>query len=632
MYNKVYDLPSLIPMPQKMEWGKEKFALKNYTTIVISNKACSKVAISLQQYLATKNIRLSIKTKSLPGERSIELLMKEDQVPGRGKEAYHLSVSQRKIQFSATTENGLFNAIQTFKQLTESNQICSCEIADWPAFSWRGFMVDVGRNYQSIKQLKQQIDVMAAYKLNIFHLHLTEDIAWRLQSKKYPQLTAAKYMLRNPGKYYSLPGLRDLIKYCKAKYITFIPEIDMPGHSAAFKRAMGFGMQTEEGIVACKNILAELCRELDLTYVHIGGDEVKITTKEFLPEMATLLQLAGKKVIEWNPGGNRLKGTLLQMWNGSTKPASDNPAIDSRHLYLNHFDPLESVVSIFNHSICDTVSGDENKLGATLCNWPDRKIEKEEDAITMNALYPAMLAFAERCWQGGGWKNYLSDFGDPGTMRYNAFVEFENRLLPHKKQYFKQLPFSYARQADIEWKLVGPYKNNGNTNAEFLPEESAFMDTVQLDHATPLFGGTIVLRHFWYPMIRAHLQDPEDSSTCYAIRKIWTDEDEEKNCWIGFNNLSRSHAADSPPEGAWDNKGSAVWVNGKLIAPPHWKHAGQKGNAEIPLSDEGYEYRAPTRIFFKKGWNTVLIKAPVGSFKTNDWQNPVKWMFTFVVL
>ena len=98
--------------------------------------------------------------------------------------------------------------------------INACEILDWPAFSWRGFMVDVGRNYQSIRQLKEQIDVMAAYKLNIFHFHLTEDIAWRLQSKRYPQLTESRHMLRNPGEFYSLSEMKELIAYSKERYIT----------------------------------------------------------------------------------------------------------------------------------------------------------------------------------------------------------------------------------------------------------------------------------------------------------------------------------------------------------------------------------------------------------------------------
>jgi hypothetical protein len=73
-----------------------------------------------------------------------------------------------------------------------------------------------------------------------------------------------------------------------------------------------------------------------------------------------------------------------------------------------------------------------------------------------------------------------------------------------------------------------------------------------------------------------------------------------------------------------------VWVNEKLIASPHWKRGGQKGHSEIPLVDEGYEYRQATKILLQKGWNRVLLKLPVLSFKGKDWQNPVKWMFTFV--
>jgi hypothetical protein len=107
---------------------------------------------------------------------------------------------------------------------------------------------------------------------------------------------------------------------------------------------------------------------------------------------------------------------------------------------------------------------------------------------------------------------------------------------------------------------------------------------------------------------------------------------EKETFGLGFNNISRSPATDSPPPDAWDNKNSEVWVNGKLIVPPKWKHAGMKGNSEWPLTDEGYEYRKPTKIYLQKGWNHILIKAPIASFKGKDWQNPVKWMFTFVEL
>jgi hexosaminidase len=138
--------------------------------------------------------------------------------------------------------------------------------------------------------------------------------------------------------------------------------------------------------------------------------------------------------------------------------------------------------------------------------------------------------------------------------------------------------------------------------------------------------------YWWYPQIKGAMDRPEENTTIYATTRIWRDTVAWKDFWIGFNNLSRSTATDPPPQGAWDERQSAVWVNGTPIPPPLWKHGGQKGNAEIPLTDEGYEYRAPTKVYLKKGWNTVWIKAPVGSFKGRDWQNPVKWMFTCVPL
>jgi lysophospholipase L1-like esterase len=634
VYPYVFSLqtgPSLLPQPKQVKWGNGYFPLYACKTILINDYSLFNEGKLLQNEIIKKGLQARLQDKVPEQEPYIQLRLGKIGTNNFTDEAYQIEVTKDRILVTGNTPHGIFNGIQTLLQLIRDNVfIDACEIIDWPAFAWRGYMVDVARNYQSIKLLKQQIDVMAFYKLNIFHFHLTEDIAWRLESKQYPQLTDSKFMLRNPGEYYSLDEMKELIAYCKERYITLIPEIDMPGHSAAFKRAMGVDMQSEGGMKICKNILAELCKELDAPYVHLGGDKVKITNKEFLPAMAATVKSFDKKIIAWDPGGNMPNGTILQMWEGNVKTKKEVPAVDSRHLYLNHFDPIDGVIAAFNHQVCDVAVGDENKLGAILCNWPDRRVNNEGDLIKMNAVYPVMLAFAERCWQGGGWKNYLSDIGSPGTERYNAFAEFENHLLEHKALYFKELPFPYVKQADIEWKLIGPFDNKGKMETVFDTESKSFLDTFLFRNYQSLYGGTIWLRHFWHPMIQSHLKNPEDSTTYYAVRKIWCAEEGIKDFWIGFNNFSRSTATDSPPPGEWDNKNSAVWVNGELIEPPVWKHGGQKGNPEIPLIDEGYEYREPTKIFLQRGWNTILIKTPVGSFKGPDWQNPVKWMFTFI--
>ena len=163
-------------------------------------------------------------------------------------------------------------------------------------------MHDVGRNFQSIEFLKTQINFMSQYKLNIFHFHLTEDIAWRLQSKMYPQLTAASTMLRNPGEYYTLQELKELNEYCKKKFITLIPEIDMPGHSAAFKRALGIDMQTPEGLIACKNILTEICSELGVPLLSQRRHAVKITDPNSLPLISDLHQSLHTLPLAEEPG------------------------------------------------------------------------------------------------------------------------------------------------------------------------------------------------------------------------------------------------------------------------------------------------------------------------------------------
>ncbi len=633
IYPYVYGLqpkPSLIPLPQQLQWKQGSFALYQCKTIVVKDKSLQQKALQLQQWLQSIGWEMQLADKASNTQPHIEILLEKLTVPQQAIEAYKLEVTASSIRLIANTSHGIFNGIQTLKQLLRDGGIIdACSITDWPAFSWRGYMIDVGRNYMSVPLLKQQIDVMSAYKLNVFHFHATEDIAWRITIKQYPQLTTSENMLRNKGMYYSEAEIKELIAYCKERHITFVPEIDMPGHSAAFKRAMKTDMQSDSGLVIVKNILKEFCATYDVSYIHIGADEVKITNNNFVPEVTAYIESLGKKVIGWQPGGNFTNSTIRQLWmddNAHHTSDINIQFIDSRHLYLNHMDPLESVVTIFNRKIGDKEKGDASLLGGTICMWHDRAVSKEDDVLRMNPVYPAMLAFAERSWRGGGQQGWISNISD-GDIK--VFIDFENRLLDNKQLYFKHKPFSYTKQSNLVWKLYGPYDNHGETNKTFAPEINQFNETKEPVYEQ-VTGGTIVLRHWWAPLIKGAIEQPKESTTFYASTKIWADEAGETNFWIGFNNISRSPSTDSPPQDAWDNKNSSVWINGRLISPPYWKHAGIKGNSELPLADEGYEYRLPTKIFLQKGWNNVLIKVPIASFKGKDWQNPVKWMFTFV--
>lgn len=625
----VQEKPSLLPLPEQVSWGRGYFPIYRPGKILISTKELKKDAQLLQKELEKKGFVFALSKENEGNEPVIHLKLDEKI---KGSEGYELSVSKTRVKIVASAPHGIFNGIQTLYQLMRSGSLIDvCEIKDQPAFVWRGYMVDVGRNFQSMKLLKQQIDMMSKYKLNIFHFHGTEDIAWRFAIRQYPQLTAGENMIRNQGFFYNETEIKELIQYCKDRYITLIPEIDMPGHSAAFERAMGTDMQTDSGLNYVKQILKEFIATYQPPYLHIGGDEVKIVNKNFLPEVIRLIQSLGVATIGWSPGGNLDDKTIRQLWMEDIRQVDTSHLtfIDSRHLYLNHMDPFEGVTTLFYRQIGNRERMDDRMKGAILCNWPDRRVEHENDALKMNLVYPGLLAFAERTWRGGGIKGWQSNIGQPGEPQTLEFAAFENRLLDQKKQYFSHRSFPYVAQQALAWKLYGPYNNGGDLSKKFDPETKPGSLSKQPFYKE-MVGATVVLRHWWAPLIAGALDEvAKENTTWYATTKIWSGQDQLKDFWIGFYNLSRSMATDTPPAQGWDYKKSAVWVNGLPIAPPNWKRAGLKGNLEIPLIDEGYEYRVATRIQLKKGWNEVLIKAPVGSFKGKSWENPVKWMFTF---
>ena len=619
----------LVPYPQEVRQGEGKLELAGGIRLPETDPGLE------QEYRLAKSIlqekKVPLLDDGVPGP-VLRLTLEENTVEGSA-EAYRLKIDRDGVVISASSSAGIFYGLQTLRQWGD-HALPHVEISDRPAFSWRGFLVDVGRNYQSLDMLREQVEMMARYKLNVFHFHFTEDIAWRLASKKYPGLTGADNMVRWPGKFYTEEEFRELIRFCRERHILFLPEIDMPGHSAAFERYFGVNMQSEAGMEYIKELLTEFRDTYpELSHLHIGGDEVKITNSRFMSEITDFVQKLGYSTVGWDPGSNLKPETLRQLWMGGPTPVEEGGEtvyIDSRHLYINHMDPLESVVTIFHRKIGEQDREHANLKGAILCSWPDRAVNHPREMFVQNAVYPAMLAFAERSWRGGGDAGWTARIFPPDSPEYAAFQDFEHRLLHHKKHYFSDLPFPYIRQSDLYWELIGPFANEGEVAREFgvekNPYDSAWTAT---EHAV---GGTVILRHWWGDIIAGVVEKPEPNTTWYARTKIFCEKDGLYPFWIGFNDLSRSYMTDSPGEGTWDNKGSKVWVNGAEIAPPHWQQAGVKGELEVPLLDEGYTFRAPAQVLLRKGWNQVLVKVPVKDFKGADWRNPVKWMFTFIPL
>ncbi|MBS1627364.1 MAG: family 20 glycosylhydrolase [Bacteroidetes bacterium] len=621
--------PALIPYPKTIIWNEKLFPFYKVKIVTVNNEALLKLNINK---ILNKKFEIQLNKTNNNTSPNIAINITNVNAPLLKEEAYQIHIDENTLTINANTVKAAYYALQTIKQLARDEvYINGCNITDWPSFEWRGYMTDAGRNYQSLEFLKQQIDKMSNYKMNIFHFHITEDLAWRWQIKKYPQLTNAENMLRDKGMFYSVDDIKELIKYCNDRFITLVPELDMPGHSAAFTKAMGCNMQSEEGKKIIANILDEIFNTYSFSYFHIGADEVKITDTTFIPFVQKILEAHHIKVIGWKPGGNFNNNTLLQLWNGNEKLKKGFKYIDSRHLYLNHFDPFESAVTIFGRKICDVTEETNEANGAEICLWHDRRVQNENDLIRMNAVYPAMLAFSEKVWNGGGDDGYITNISQLSNSNKKLFKIFEDRMMEHKQLYFQCTAFPYYTQSNNVWKLVGPFYNNGNLSDKFKLDTMSFEQLYQLATQTEI-GNTIILRHWWNPTVTGVLKNPKENTTWYALQKMWSDTDCIQPFWIGFNNISRSTATTVPALNTWDDRQSSIWINGNKIKPPVWVNANQKIDLETPLTNEGYEYRTPTFVSLKKGWNEILVKLPVANFTGKDWQNPVKWMFTVALL
>lgn len=572
----------------------------------------------------------------------VKLLPSLPEIPMNRDEAYRLNVTRKRITVEAVTEQGVYWAMQTLRQLAEKKnskiQIQGAEIVDWPAFRVRGFMQDVGRSYISLEELKREIAVLAKFKINVFHWHLTENQSWRLESKIFPMLNDSANTTRMPGKYYTLEEAKELVAFCKAHHMTLIPEIDMPGHSAAFIRTFRHDMQSPEGMKILKLLLDEVCETFDVPYLHIGTDEVQFTNPRFVPEMVSYVRSKGKKVISWNPGWHYKPGEIdmTQLWSYRGKAQEGIPAIDSRFHYLNHFDTFGDIVALYNSRIYNKEQGSNDLAGTILAIWNDRLIDSEWDMIIENNFYPNMLAVAERAWKGGG-TEYFDKNGtilptDGQSELFKNFADFERRLLWHKEHTFAGYPFAYVRQTNVKWNITDAFPNGGDLTKAFPPEES-LRDSYTYEGKTynvrPAIGAGIYLRHVWGTLVPGFYKEPEENHTAYAYTYVYSPKEQTAGLWVEFQNYSRSEADLPPLQGKWDYKESRIWINEQEVLPPVWTATHRTKSNEITLGNENCVVRPPLEVRLQKGWNKVFMKLPVGKF-TSPEVRLVKWMFTAV--
>ncbi len=631
----------LIPYPEKVSWGKDNVGIKTWCPVFPKDFPKSIV----DEFYELSNLyRLEIdRTSNFPVRFAYDESLQ--------KEAYKLKVTDKRMEIVAHAEPGFFYALQTLRQLIgersdeAGKQIPACMIEDRPAHAVRGFMIDVGRNFQSLSSLKELIEVMARYKYNTFHWHLTDYPAWRIESKVYPQLTAAENhrSTRDPGMYYTYEQIRELIRYAREKQINVIPEMDMPGHSASFTKAMGFKMESTQGMLALEKVLNEFFNEIPRDMapaIHIGSDEIHINNPdEFIRRMVKIVESSGRKAIVWSPGLDAPESVVRQTWGGAVPVEGANfKEIDSRKSYMNAGEPMSYIPSLFFRPLGK--GSDNDILGGIVCLWPDVNLRHEDDAFSQNPVYSGLLTYAWTCWTAdvvSAPDKYMLVLPPVNTEAFQYFKAFESYLLYHKQRYFQDRPFPYLKQTDKYWKIAGPFESNDAEQALKLEEDefSRFFERTQIEPESAT-GNTLVLKQRW--LKNGYFPKAKAGQVVYAFTNLHSDKEREVAVWINFETPLRANRIYSgiPQNGSWDNCGGKLWVNGIELEGPEWENPGwtsskqsgwgTPGEQEIPWADEElYWLRTPVKVKLEKGWNRIVVKIPYAT----DFQN---WMFTFVPL
>lgn len=621
-----------LPYPQELVYTNNQLVLDEVQLNCLEEEG------PWEEWLKEMRVGMSQKAgKSI----QVEQVDRFSAIPFNQEEAYQVEITQTKVAVKSVTAVGAYRALQTLQQLVRKENgkfyLPTCQITDWPAFRLRGLMQDVGRSYISMAELKREIDLLSRFKINVFHWHLTENQAWRLESKVYPELNAPENMMRMPGKYYTLEEAKELVEFCKQRHVMLIPEIDMPGHSEAFVRTFHTDMQSEAGMAILKKLMDEVCETFDVPYIHIGTDEVRFTNPRFVPEMVDYVRSKGKKVISWNPGWKYKEGEIdmTQLWSFRGKAQPGIPAIDCRFHYINHFDLFADVVALYNSRIYNQDKGDEQIAGSILAVWNDRYIEDEKQNAAENNLYAAMLALAERSWRGGGYGYFDGEttlLRDKESEMFAQFADFEKRMLWHKKYTFAGEPFPYVKQTDVVWRITDAFPNGGDLSRSFPPEQEE-RDTYSYEGKTyssrTVYGAGVYLRHVWGTLVPGFYEHPEENHTAYASTWVYSPQEQEAGLLLEFQNYSRSESDLPPRQGTWDYKGSRAWLNGEELLPPVWENTHTERSNEMPLKNENAISRPPLKVTLHKGWNRLLLKLPVGKFNMPE-TRLVKWMFNAV--
>lgn len=332
---------SLIPKPMSVTATGSSFELQQGTNIYVNGGNAELQQTG--QYLAgllnpSTGFGLQvISSGEAPPAGNIYLTLSADEE--LGAEGYEIEVTEQGVTLSANEPAGLFLGVQTMRQLLPPSiekrslqdgpwKMATGTIRDYPDYAFRGAMLDVARHFFSVEDVKRYIDLIAVYKLNVLHLHLSDDQGWRIEIKSWPKLAThggSTEVGGGEGGYYTQEEYADIVAYAQERFITIIPEIDMPGHTNAALASypelncdgkatdlysgieVGFStLCTDKEVVYqfVDDVVRELAALTPGPYIHVGGDESHVTAKKdyipFINRVQDIVQKHGKQMIGWD--------------------------------------------------------------------------------------------------------------------------------------------------------------------------------------------------------------------------------------------------------------------------------------------------------------------------------------------
>ena len=559
---------SLIPAPVLVDATPGYFVLREGAALNVH--ATNAQAVGVARYFAdllarTRGVHLDVKpfggsdrNDGIDFVIDPTLLVRGDATD----EGYELTVSSNRIKLAARTPHGLFNGSVTLWQLLTQNDsaqrplhVDCVYIEDYPRFAWRGLMLDSARHFQSPEFVEKFIDAMAIHKLNVLHWHLTDDQGWRLEIKKYPKLTeigawrTPAHVVGDPPRYggfYTQDQVRDIVRYAAQRYITIVPEIEMPGHAQAAIAAYpelgvtgkrppvsaDWGVHTflynvdDSTFEFLQNVLSEVIELFPGPYIHVGGDEaakdqwhasehVQRRMKElgiadedalqsyFIARIETFVNAHGRKLVGWDEilQGGLPPRTTVMSWQGTkggidaARQGHDVVMSPSPTMYLDHVQSTlhdeppgrPDIVSLADVYRYEPVPSELDAAQAKHVIGAQANLWTEymdSPPRIEHAAFPRAAALAEALWSSTSSKNFDGFVAD----------------LPAQFARYRTLDIAYADSAFAPEIRVGPVADGSHVTVDLSDQVGAGQFRYAFDGSQPATTSTIYRAPFPLPL------------------------------------------------------------------------------------------------------------------------------------